>query len=72
MYSKTTEKNCRTIERAYKVYTAWARRYRVVFTPKKYYLIYFIRSYKKFNIKAIANIYGFTKGLVSNLRILRV
>jgi hypothetical protein len=44
----------------------------VVFTPKKYYLIYFIRSYKKFNIKAIVNIYGFIEGLVSNLRVLGV
>jgi len=71
-YSKTTEENYRTIERAHKVYTAWARRYGVVFAPKKYYLIYFIRSYKKFNIKATANIYGFTEGLVSNLRVLGV
>jgi len=72
MYSKTTEENYRTIERAHKVYTAWARRHRVVFTPKKYYLIHFIRSHKKFNIKAIANIYGFIEGLVSNLCILGV
>jgi len=66
------EENYRTIKRAHKVYTAWARRYRVVFTPKKYHLIYFIRNYKKFNIKAIANIYSFTEGLVSNLRVLGV
>jgi len=51
---------------------AWARQHKVVFTPKKYHLIYFIRSYKKFNIKAIANIYSFIKGLVSNLYILGV
>ena len=44
----------------------------MVFALKKYYLIYFIRSYKKFNIKAIVNIYGFTEGLVSNLRVLGV
>jgi len=44
----------------------------VVFTPKKYYLIYSIRSYKKFNIKALVNIYGFIEGLVSNLRVLRI
>ena len=43
-----------------------------MFTPEKYYLIHFIRSHKKFNIKAIANIQGFTEGLVSNLRILGV
>ena len=34
------------------------------------YVIYFIRSYKKFNIKAIVNICGFIEGLVSNLYIL--
>jgi hypothetical protein len=43
-----------------------------VFAPKKYYLIYFIRSYKKFNIKAIVNISGFIEGLVGNLYILGV
>ena len=43
-----------------------------MFTPKKYYLIYFIRSYKKFNIKVIVNICGLTEGLVSNLRVLGV
>ena len=44
----------------------------MVFTPKKYYFIHFTRSHKKFNIKAIVNIYGFTEGLVSNLYILEM
>ena len=44
----------------------------MVFAPKKYYLIHFTRSHKKFNIKATVNIYGFTKGPVSNLRVLGV
>ena len=44
----------------------------MVFTPEKYYLIYLIRSYKKFNIKAIVNIGSFMEGLVSNLRVLGV
>ena len=71
-YSKTTEENCRALERAHKVYKIWAHQYRVVFAPKKYYLIHFIRSYKKFNIKAIVNIHGFIEGPVSNLRVLGV
>jgi len=50
----------------------WARQYRVVFAPKKYHLIYFIRSYKKFNIKVIVNIRSFIEGLVNNLYVLRV
>ena len=66
------EENCRTLKRAHEIYIAWARRYRVVFAPKKYHLIYFLRSYKKFNIKALVNIRGFTEGLVSNLRVLGV
>jgi hypothetical protein len=66
------EENYRALERAYKVYITWARQYGVVFAPKKYYLIHFIRSYKKFNIKAIVNIRGFIEGLVSNLRVLGV
>ena len=43
-----------------------------MFTPKKYHLIHFTRSHKKFNIKAIVNIYSFTEGSVSNLYILGV
>ena len=43
-----------------------------MFTPKKYHFIHFIRSHKKFNIKAIVNIYNFIKGPVSNLYILGV
>jgi len=72
IYSKTMEENYRALERVYKIYIAWARRHGVVFAPKKYYLIYFIRSYKKFNIKAIVNIRGFIEGLVNNLCVLGV
>ena len=66
------EENCKALERAYKIYIVWARRHRVVFAPKKYYFIYFIRSYKKFNIKIIVDIRGFIEGPVSNLRVLGV
>ena len=72
MYSKTTKKNCRALERAHKVCTVWAYQHGIVFAPKKYHLIYFIRSYKKFNIKATVNIYSFTESLVSNLCVLGV
>ena len=72
MYSKTTEENCRALERAHEVCKIWAYQYGVVFAPKKYYLIHFIRSYKKFNIKATVNIHSFTEGPVSNLRVLGV
>ena len=44
----------------------------MVFAPEKYHLIHFTRSHKKFNIKAIINIYSFTKGPVSNLYMLGV
>jgi len=66
------EENCRALERAHKICIEWARRHRVVFAPEKYYFIYFIRSYKKFNIKAIVNIHGFIEGLVNNLYMLGV
>jgi hypothetical protein len=71
-YSKITEENCRALERAHKVYITWARQHGVVFAPKKYYLIHFTRSHKKFNMKATVNIRGFTEGLVSNLYVLGV
>ena len=43
-----------------------------MFAPKKYHLIYFTKSYKKFNMKAIVNIHSFTEGPVSNLCVLGV
>ena len=72
MYSKIIEENCKALKRAYKIYTMWARWHRVVFVPKKYHLIHFTKSHKKFNIKVIINIYGFTKDLISNLYGLKV
>jgi len=72
IYSKTIKENCKDLKRVYKIYIIWARQYKVVFAPKKYYFIHFIKSYKKFNIKAIINIYGFMESLVSNLYILKV
>jgi len=72
MYSKITEENCRALKRVYKVCTAWACQHGVVFVPEKYHLIHFIRSHKKFNMKATVNINGFTEGPVSNLHVLGV
>ena len=71
-YSKTTEENCRALERAHEICITWACQHGVVFTPKKYHLIHFTRSHKKFNMKATVNIYGFTEGPVSNLCVLGV
>ena len=71
-YSKTIEENCKALKRAYKVCIAWARQHRIMFAHKKYYFIYFTKSYKKFNIKVTVNINGFIKGLVNNLCILGV
>ena len=72
MYNKTIKENCKALEKAYKIYIIWARQHKIVFALKKYHFIHFIKSYKKFNIKAIVNIRGFTEGLVSNLCILGV
>ena len=44
----------------------------MVFALKKYHLIHFTKSHKKFNMKAIINIYDFTKGPVNNLCVLGV
>ena len=71
-YSKTIEENYRALKRAYKIYIIWVCQYKVVFAPKKYYFIHFIKNHKKFNIKATVNICGFMEGLVSNLYVLKV
>ena len=51
-YGKSTEENCRTLERIHRKCELWAARHGSVFAPDKYKLIYLSRNPKKFDMSA--------------------
>ena len=52
MYGTSTESNYRALESIYIVYEEWAKRYKSKFGKDKYELIYFLRTPRRFNIRA--------------------
>ena len=71
-YSKSTEDNCRALERAHAKCKDWADRHGAKFAPEKYQLIHFTRKPKRHNMKATVQIPGFEEGPVPDLRLLGV
>ena len=55
-YGKSTEENCRTLERIHRKCELWATRHGSVFAPDKYELIHLSRNPKKFNMTATIQI----------------
>lgn len=55
-YGKSTETNCRVLEKAHEIGLHWARTYGATFAPKKYELLHHTRSPGKFNMKATVNL----------------
>jgi ribonuclease HI len=55
-FSKSTEQNCRNLERIHLACEDWATRHGSAFNTKKYDLIHFTRTPKRFNMKANINI----------------
>ena len=55
-HSKSTEQNCKNLERIHLACEEWAIRHGSSFNIKKYDLIHFSRSPKRFNMKASINI----------------
>jgi hypothetical protein len=49
-YEKSTDENCRNLERVHKLCEKWAIRHEFVFASAKYELIHFIRNPKKFDM----------------------
>jgi hypothetical protein len=49
-YEKSTNENCRNLERVHKLCEKWAIRHEFVFASTKYELIHFIRNSKKFDM----------------------
>jgi hypothetical protein len=50
-YSKSTEENCRKLERVHGRLLQWAWKHGMKFAPRKYELIHFTRR-KRFNLQA--------------------
>ena len=49
-YSKSIERNCQILEKAYRKCARWAVIYSVTFAPAKYDLVYLTRKPKKVNL----------------------
>lgn len=71
-FSRSTEANCRALERANEKYIAWARTHGATCAPEKYQLMHFIHWPKKFNMQATVRIPKFQDGPVPVMRILGI
>ena len=71
IFSRSTEANCRVLERANENCMAWARTHGATFAPE-YQLMHFTRRPKKFNMQAAIRIPKFQDGPVLVMRILGV
>lgn len=71
-FSRSTEANCRTLERAHEICVEWAKTHGATFAPDKYQLIHFTPRLKKFNMRATGRIPGFDGIPSPVVRMLRV
>ena len=79
-YSKSTERNCQILEKAYRKCARWAAIYGATFAPAKYDLVYLTRKPKKVNLTvtvrlgtvSIVTIHTITSGYCPNLLSQRV
>ena len=71
-FSKTTEENCRALERAHEDCARWAKTHGLFFAPDKYVLTHFTRSQKRFNMEAKVNIPGFNGAPLPVVKILGI
>ena len=55
-YSKSIERNCQILEKAYREYARWAAIYSATFAPTKYNLVHLTRKPKKVNLTAIVRL----------------
>jgi hypothetical protein len=71
-YGRSTEGNCRTLERTHSRCLEWARRFGMSFAPAKYELIHFTRHRTKFNLQANLNLGAVIKTPALDIRVLGV
>jgi hypothetical protein len=70
-FGRSTEENCRRLERAHTDCLAWAKRYGPRFAPDKYELMHFTRK-RRFNLAASVDIGEVTVKPASTMRMLGV
>ena len=56
IYSTSTKKNCKTLEKLDEIFTTWFRRHKAIFFSTKYELIHFNKNSKKFNMQTTINL----------------
>lgn len=71
-YSTSTEGNCDKLRRIYIVCEDWARRHRSKFSAKKYELIHFTRTPKRFNMTASVDLGNDNVVITGYMRVLSV
>ena len=71
-YSTSTKENCRIFEKLHEIFTTWFRRHEAIFFSKKYELIYFNKSSKKFNMQTMINLKKLQLISKTNIRILKL
>ncbi len=71
-YGPSTERNCRTLERAHESCLKWAHRYGASFAPDKYDLIHLSNKPSKFNMRAPIRLGAVVKNPETEVRILGV
>ena len=71
-YGRSTEGNCRTLERTHSRCLEWARRFGMSFAPAKYELIHFTRHRTKFNLQANLSLGAVIKAPAPDVRVLGV
>jgi hypothetical protein len=72
VYEKSTNENCRNLERVHKLCERWATRHEFVFVSTKYELIHFTRNLKKFDVTITIRIESDIIQSKTNIRILSV
>ena len=70
IYGESIETNYYILKKVYEVYLKLARIYSLTFAFKKYELVYFIRTPKRFNIKAVVDLRSTITESKYNIRVL--
>ena len=71
-YGKSTEENCKTLEKIHNDCERWAARHGSVFAPHKYELIHLAKNPKKFNLDSSFAVRGLILKTKTSIRVLGV
>jgi hypothetical protein len=72
VYEKSTNENCKNLERVHRLCERWTTRHEFVFASTKYELIHFTRNFKKFDVTITIKIESDIIQSKTNIRVLNV